>query len=291
MSSLFTSRFWKWVVPAGITVGLLGLWAPAGADDEKVEVKVVKKDGDQDRKDGEGKDVKKDGERKEEGRKEEVRKDEPRKEEVRKDDDRKEEPRKDQPRKEEPRREEPRREEPRKGEGQGHNDARIDELSKIVKQLAGQVNELREEVRGLRSGGFAGGVNPEEYRKRMEEMAKKFAGANPAGISPEKMKEEMERRIKAEKFGRVPGSDDEANIRREIERLNAELKKVIAAREGGDRIEKKEPKKEGDRKEGSDAEAREAKERAAKKEAQAREAKEREAKERENKEDKKPDGK
>jgi outer membrane murein-binding lipoprotein Lpp len=267
MSSQFTSRFWKWVVPAGITVGLLGLWAPAGADDEKVEVKI-KKEGDQDRKDGEGKDAKKEGERKEEGRK---------------DGDRKEEFRKDQP---------------RKGEGQGHNDARIDELSKIVKQLAGQVNELREEVRGLRSGGFAGGPNPEEYRKRMEEMTKKFGAGFPGGgISPAKMKEEMERRFKEQKErvareGGFPGGDAEANIRREIERLNGELKRIIAAREGGDKVEKKEPKKEGgDRKEGSDAEAREAKERAAKREGKEREAKERDAKERESKEDKKPDAK
>jgi len=197
MSSQFASRFWKWVVPAGITVGLLGLWAPAGADDEKdVDVKkvVVKKDGDEDRKDGERKDVKKEGERKEEGRKDDdrisVRKDEPRKDQ------------------------------PRKGDGQGHNDARIDELAGMVKQLAGQVNELREEVRGLRSGGFAGGPNPEEMRKRMEEMAKKFAGGVPGGISPEKMKEEMERRFKEQKdrFAKdsaFPGADAEAQIRRD----------------------------------------------------------------------------
>jgi hypothetical protein len=66
-----------------------------------------------------------------------------------------------------------------------------------VKQLAGQVNELREEVRGLR-GGFAG-ERTREMRKRMEEMARS-SGWVP-GVSPEKMKEEMERRFKEQKTG------------------------------------------------------------------------------------------
>lgn len=217
--SRFTGRLWKWVVPAGIMVGLLGLWVPAGADDKKEvekdpEIKSVKvraveitKDGDEDRKEGTRKEVKKEGERKEEGRK-----------------------------------------------GESSGDARIDELTKIVKQLAGQVNELREEIRGQR-GGFAGGPNPEEMRKRMEEMAKKFAAGNPGAVNTEKYREEMERRLKEQgKFAREGGAfgaDAEAQIRREIERLNAQLKQIIAAREEGTpKIDKKEPKKEGDRKEG-----------------------------------------
>src|SRR6185369_4847935 len=119
-----------------------------------------------------------------------------------------------------------------------------------------------------------------EMRKRMEEMAKKFAGGVPGGISPEKMKEEMERRFKEQKdrFAKdsaFPGADAEAQIRREIERLQGELKRIRAAREGEEKIEKKEFKKDL----GED-EARAAKERAAK-EAKLREAKEREADERE----------
>ena len=270
MSWQITSQFSKWIVPASITVGLLGGWAPAGADDEKVPepksitIKV----------EGEGRKVK-EGDRKEE-----------------------------------PRNEEPRKEERRKEEGQESKDDRINDLSKLVKQLAGQVNELREEVRGLRSGGLPGSPNPEEMKKRMEEMAKKFGGANPPinpekmraemekhmqemakklaaanpAISPEemrekmekhmqemtkkfgslnapgavnieKMREEMERRMKAERErnSREVG-DPETQIRREIERLNAELKKIKAAKEGegGDKVEKKEPKKEGGDKEEGD---------------------------------------
>ncbi|MGI8978522.1 MAG: hypothetical protein ACR2FY_04800 [Pirellulaceae bacterium] len=239
--SRFAGRLWKWVVPAGITVGLLGLWAPAGAEDEKeIEIKLkkagiekveVKKEGDEERKEGDRKEVKKEGERKEEGRKEEVRKEEGRKEEGRK-------------------------EEVRKGEGSG--DARIDELTRMVKQLAGQVGELREEVRGLRGGGFPGGPNTEEMKRRMEEAQKKFAAGNPGVAGTEKYREEMERRLKEQgKFARekdVPGSDAEANIRREIERLNAQLKQISAAREreAGDKIDKKEPKKDADRKEDGD---------------------------------------
>lgn len=262
MSSHFSGRLWNWVVPAGIIVGLMGMWLPAQADDEKVEVRVIKKDGDAEKKEQERREVKRE-ERKEEGRKEEGRKEEPRKEE--------------------PRKEEVRNDDGpiKKGGGGGHNDARIDELSKIVKQLAGQVNELREEVRGLR-GGFVGGPNSEEYRRRMEEMAKKFGAANPAGISPEKMKEEMERRFKADKerFSRDAG-DAEVQIRREIEKLQAELKRITAAREGGD---KKEPKKEGDRKEGDK------KEDGDRKEGDKKEVKDRDSKE-DRKEDKKEDRK
>ncbi len=221
--SRFSGRLWKWVVPAGITVGLLGLWVPAGADDQKeIEIKLkkagiekaeVKKEGDEERKEGDRKEPRKEGERKEEVRKEEVRK------------------------------------------GEGSGDARIDELTKIVKQLASQVGELREEVRGLRGGGFAGGPNPEEMRKRMEEMAKKFAAGNPGAVNTEKYREEMERRLKEQgKFARegaFPGADAEAQIRRQIEILNAQLKQIIAAREEGTpKIDKKEPKKEGDKKEG-----------------------------------------
>jgi hypothetical protein len=259
MSSQFAGRLWNWVVPAGIIVGLMGLWAPAQADDEKVEVRVIKKDGDEERKDEERKEVKRE-DRKEEGRKEEGRKEEGRKEEPVK-----------------------------KGDGQGHNDARIDELARFVKQLAGQVNELREEVRGLRSGGFGPAVNPEEYRKRMEEMAKKFGAANPAGISPEKMKEEFERRFKAdkEKFAREAGGDAENQIRREIEKLQVELKRITAIREGGD---KKEPKKDVERKEGGDKkEDGERKEGGDKKEVKERDSKE--DKEEDKKEDKKEDDK
>lgn len=281
MSTQFTNRFWKRLVPAGITVGLLGFWAPAGAEEEKVpepKSAAVKVEG--------------------EGRKEEGRKEEPRREERRK---------------EESRREESRKEEPRK-EGQGSKDAQIEELAKMVKQLSGQVNELREQVQGLRAGFPAGAPNPEEMRRRMEEMQKKFAGANP-GLNPERMREEMEKhreemmkKLKAanpslseaemkekmekhmqemakkftglrtdpnleknraemekraqadrEKFtregeGGLPGGDAETQIRRQIELLNAELKKIKAAkeREGGDKPEKKEggDKKEGDRKDG-----------------------------------------
>ena len=257
--SRFAGRLWKWVVPVGITVGLLGLWAPAGADDEKeaekdsgiksVEVRTVKvkKDGDEDRKE-----VKKEGERKDEGRKEEGRKEE------------------------------------------GSGDVRIDELTKIVKQLAGQVNELREEIRGQR-GGFAGGPNPEEMRKRMEEMAKKFAAGNPGGVNTEKYREEMERRLKEQgKFAREGGAfgpDAEAQIRREIERLNAQLKQIIAAREreGDAKSEKKEPKKEGDRKEGDkeDGDKKEVKKEGDKEDGDKKDDKE----DGDKKEDKKPDDK
>ncbi|MFN0020893.1 MAG: hypothetical protein ACKVP0_21750 [Pirellulaceae bacterium] len=294
MSWQFASQFSKWIVPAGITVGLLGGWVPVGADDVKVpepKAATIKVE-------VEGRKVK--------------------------EEDRKEEPKKEEPRKEEPRKEEPRKEERRKEEGQESKEGRLDELSKLVKQLAGQVNELREEVRGLRSGGLPGSPNPEEMKKRMEEMAKKFGGANPAinpekmkvemekhmqemakklaaanpSVSPEemrekmekhlqemtkkfgalnapgagnieKMREEMEKRFKAEreKISRDVG-DPEAQIRREIERLNAELKKIKAAKEGegGDKVEKKEPKKEGgdkeekkedgDKKEGGDKEVK-----------------------------------
>jgi len=272
MSWQIASQFSKWIVPAGITLGVLGGWAPAGADDEKVpepKAATIKVE--------------------EEGRKI------------------KEEDRKEEPRREERRKEEPRKEERRKEEGQDSKEARIDELSKFVKQLAGQVNELREEVRGLRSGGLAGSSNSEEMKKRMEEMAKKFGGANPSanpdkmraemekhmqemakklaaanpainpeemrekldkhmqemakkfgalgvqgGANPEKLREEMEKRFKSEreKISREVG-DPEAQIRREIERLNAELKKIKAAKEGegGDKVEKKEPTREGGDKE------------------------------------------
>lgn len=272
--SRFTGRLWKWVVPAGITVGLLGLWAPAGAEDEKeIEIKLKKAGIEKvEVKEGDRKEVKKEGERKEEGRKEEGRKEEGRKEEA------------------------------RKGEGSG--DARIDELSKIVKQLAGQVNELREEVRGLRGGGFAGGPNPEEMRKRMEEMAKKFAAGNPGGVNTEKYREEMERRFKEQgKFARekeVPGADAENQIRREIERLTAQLKQISAAREreGGDKIDKKEPKKEGDRKE--DGDKKEPKRESDRKDGDKKEGGDKtegdkkeggDKKDDDNKEDKKPDAK
>ena len=70
MSRQFTGRFWKWVLPAGLAVGLFGFYAPAGADDEKeTEVKKVevKRENDEERKE----DVRKDGDRKEE-RKEET---------------------------------------------------------------------------------------------------------------------------------------------------------------------------------------------------------------------------
>ncbi|MBC7856560.1 MAG: hypothetical protein IAF94_24285, partial [Pirellulaceae bacterium] len=222
--SRFTGRLWKWVVPAGITLGLLGLWAPAEADDKKevekdpeiksVEVRTVEitKTSDEDRKEGTRKEVRKEGERKEEGRKEEVRK------------------------------------------GEGSGDSRIDELTKIVKQLSNQVHELRDEVRRM-SGGLVGGPNPEEMRRRMEEAQKKFAAGNPGAVATEKYREEMERRFKEQgKFAREGGAfgqDAENQIRREIERLNAQLKQISAAREreGDAKIDKKEPKKEGDRKE------------------------------------------
>ena len=254
MSRQFTGRFWKWVLPAGLAVGLFGFYAPVGADDDKeAEVKKVE--------------VKREN-------------DEERKEEARKDGDRKEE---------------------RKEEARKDGDDRIDDLARLVKQLAGQVNELREEVRSLRSGG-AGFGNPEEMKKRMEEMRKKFPAGTPEGLNPEKLRAEFEKRFRAEQEklagqGLNPekmraefekrfraeheklagaregaGGDVEAQIRRQIEHLQGELKRIAAAKEReGDK--KREDKEEKEEKEGADREEREAKERAAKEEAEAREEK------------------
>ena len=296
MSRQFAGRCWKWVLSAGLAVGLAGFCAPCGwADDEKDEAKDkpvkkevreegdrkdVKKEGDREevKKEGDRKEeVKKDGDRKEEG-KEEIKKDavkkdgEFRKDEIKKDADRKDEIKKDYIKKEASK-----DDIVKKGSGDG----RIDELAYLVKQLSGQVEELRQEVRSLRGGG----PNPEEMRKHMAEMAKKFG---EGGLNNEKLAE-MKRRAQEEmeraRFrGKEGGGDPEAQIRREIERLNAELKKVLESKDREGIEKKKEAGREEERKvkEGAESKEGEAKERAIK------EAKEREAKERE---EKKPDAK
>lgn len=300
MSRQSAGQYWKWALSAGLAIGLAGLWSPcAWADEEKDEAKEkpVKKEV---REEGERKDVKKEGDR-EEGKKEGDRKEEVKKDGDRKEGDRKDEGKKDAVKKDGDRKDDVKKDGERKDEAfvkKGQQDDRIDELAQMVKQLAGQVNELRQEIRSSR-GGFA--VNPEEMRKRMEEMTKKFVDA---GSGSDKARAEMEKRYRAEmeKFRfrdkEVAGGDAEAQIRREIERLNAELKRIgeLKEREGSDK--KKEGKED---KEGAEAKERAVKERAAKEgeakegEAKERAAKERDAKERDAKEgsdkDKKPESK